>query len=240
MDQLRLLTFGGLALLVGDVTLTGPATRRHRLALLTLLAVARERGLSRDKIQALLWPESDVARARHGLNQLVYFQRRHLEGEQLFLGRKTLRLNPAMISCDVWDFEDALHRGAFAEAVSLYRGPFLDGFFLKGAPEFERWVAVQRKRLGELCGRTLASLAVVAVSGGDRRKAIEWWTRAVDLNPFDTDTVLRLAEAWVEVGDRAAAICCAQHHEAMLRDELDLPPDPRVTRMVAQLRSATS
>src|SRR5262245_39269172 len=75
MTQIRLLTFGGLALFVGDVTATGPATRRHRLALLTLLAVARERGLNRDKIQGYLWPESDAERARHGLNQLVYFQR---------------------------------------------------------------------------------------------------------------------------------------------------------------------
>ena len=71
--QLRLLTFGGVNLRVGDSTMTGAATGRRRLALLVLLAVARDRGLNRDKVQAYLWPESDAEQARHGLNQMVYF-----------------------------------------------------------------------------------------------------------------------------------------------------------------------
>lgn len=238
MDRLRLLTFGGLALFVGDVAQTGQATRRHRLGLLALLVVARERGLNRDKIQAYLWPDSDTERARHGLNQLVYFQRRHLESEELFLGRKTLRLNPAVISSDVWEFQDALARGSYDDAVEVYRGSFLDGFFLKNAPEFERWASAQRKRLADQCARALASLAAAATSAGNHHQAVEWWQRAADLNPFDTNTVLRLAEAWVAVGDRAAAVRCAQHYETTLKTELDLPPDPRVTRMIAALRGA--
>jgi len=238
MDRLRLLTFGGLALFIGDVAQTGQATRRHRLGLLTLLVMARERGLNREKIQAYLWPESDVERARNGLNQLVYFQRRHLDNEELFLGRKTLRLNRDLITSDVWEFEDALEMGAYETAVRLYKGPFLDGFFLKGAAEFERWVTAQRKRLADQCGRALAQLAADAGAKGDQRQSVEWWRRAAELNPFDTDTVLHLAEAWVAVGDRAAAVRCAQQYESVLRDQLDLPPDPRVTRMVAALRGA--
>ena len=140
MEQLRLLTFGGLNLLVGGYATTGSATRRRRLALLALLALARDRGLNRDKVQAFLWPESDTERARHGLNQLVYFQRRHLDSEDLFLGKKTLRLNQSLITTDVWDFEDALDAGTPDVAVRLYAGSFLDGFFLRAAPGFERWL----------------------------------------------------------------------------------------------------
>src|SRR5213083_1528015 len=147
MEPLRLLTFGGLNLLVGGYATTGSATRRRRLALLALLAVPRDRGLNRDKVQAYLWPESDTERARHGLNQLVYFQRRHLGSGDLFLGKKTLRLNRAMITTDVWDFEDALDAGAHEVAVRLYAGPFLDGFFVREAPGFERGVDEQRRRL---------------------------------------------------------------------------------------------
>lgn len=238
MHRLRLLTFGGLALFVGEVAQTGQATRRHRLGLLALLVVARQRGLNRDKIQAHLWPDSDTERARHGLNQLVYFQRRHLESEELFLGRKTLRLNPAMISSDVWEFEDAFAHGSYEEAVRAYAGPFLDGFFIRNAPEFERWASAQRKRLAEQCAQALAALAGAAASAGNHRQAVEWWQRAADLNPYDTNTVLQLAGAWVAVGDRAAAVRCAQHYETTLRAELDLPPDPKVTRMIAALRGA--
>jgi len=233
MAQLRLLTFGGLNLLVGDSTMTGAATGRRRLALLVLLAVARDRGLNREKVQAYLWPESDTEQARHGLNQMVYFQRRHLDSENLFLGKKTLRLNRAMITSDVWDFEDALDAGAHEVAVRLYAGSFLDGFFLREAPGFERWVEDQRKRLAERCAQAFGLLAAAAAT---QQQAVEWWRRAVELNPYQTETVLRLANAWVAIGDRAAAVRCAQQHADLLRSELGLPPDPNVVRMIEQLR----
>src|SRR5437660_3103453 len=125
MEQLRLLTFGGLNLLVGGHATTGSATRRRRLALLALLAVSRERGLNRDKVQAYLWPESDTARARHGLNQLVYFQRRHLGSGDLFLGKETLRLNRAVVTTGERQLEDGLDAGAHEVAVRSYTGAFL-------------------------------------------------------------------------------------------------------------------
>jgi DNA-binding SARP family transcriptional activator len=238
MEQLRLHTFGGLVLHVGGVATTGAATRRRRLALLALLALARERGLSRDKIHAYLWPESEPERARHGLNQLVYFQRHHLDNGELFLGKKTLRLNPQVITSDVWEFEDAFDKGAYETAVRLYLGPFLDGFFVNGAPEFERWASDQRRRLGDRCARALGALATAAAAKGDHRQAVEWWNRAAELNPYDTDTALHLAQEWVAAGDRSAALRCALHHTDVIQTDLGTRPDARVGRMIDELRNA--
>jgi DNA-binding SARP family transcriptional activator len=240
MEQLRLLTFGGLNLLVGGQAQTGSATRRRRLALLALLAVTRDRGMNREKVQAYLWPESDTERARHGLNQLVYFQRRHLDGGDLFLGRKTLRLNRAAITTDIWDFEDALEAGAHDTAVRLYAGPFLDGFFVREAPGFERWVEDQRSRLAVRCAQVVGELAAAAAAKGDHHQALEWSRRGAELNPFDADAMLRLAEAWVAIGDRAAALRSIQRYEELLRTELGLGPDPKVTRMIEQLRGTSA
>ena len=239
MEQLRLLTFGGLTLLVGGESVTGATTRRRRLALIALLAVARERGLNRDKIHAYLWPESSEEQARHGLNQLLYFQRRHLDGVDLFLGKKTPRLNPAVITCDLWEFEDALDAGAREEAVRLYGGPFLDGFFLRKAPGFERWVEEQRGRLEKRCADAIRNLAMTAAKE-DPQQAVAWWRRAAELEPFDTGTILHLLEACRAVGDRAAAVRYAQQHRDVLHAELGLPPDPRVTELLSQLRSGES
>lgn len=240
MEQLRLLTFGGLNLLVDGQATTGSATRRRRLALLALLAVAGDRGLNRDKVQAYLWPESDTERARHGLSQLVYFQRRHLGGGELFLGRKTLRLNREAITTDVWEFEDALDAGAPAAAVQLYTGPFLDGFFLRGAPGFERWADDQRSWFAQRCGHALGTLATAASGSGDHPRAVEWWRRAAELNPFDTNIALRLIEACLAVGDRTTAVRYAQHHADVIQTELGLLPDPRLMAMLSQVRGESS
>jgi len=240
MESMRLLTFGGLTLQTGSGTMTGASTRRHRLALLALLVVARNRGLSRDKIQAYLWPESDAEHARHGLNQLLYVQRRHLNGGGLYLGRKTLRLNPAVITSDVWEFEEALDAGANESAIRLYAGPFLDGFFVRGVPEFERWIEDQRRRFQQRCAEAISTLARAAAAAGDHGRALIWWSRAAVLNPFDAEAVRQLVEASLIVGDRAAALRHAIHHVELLRTELGLDPDPGLARLIDRVRAGGS
>ena len=240
MELLRLRLFGGLVLLVDDEPTTGTATQRRRLALLALLAIARDRGLSRDKVMAYLWPETDIRPARHGLNQLLSAQRRHLDAAGLFLGTKTLRLNRAVISTDVWDFEDALDNGAPEVAERLYVGPFLDGFFLQGVPEFEHWVERERDRLARRCAQALDALATAAAAAGDHRGAAEWWRRAIEVNPFDTGTTVRLVEAVVAAGDRAMGLRYAEQHAQRLRTELGLSPDARMTKLIERLRIGPS
>ncbi|MDQ6635478.1 MAG: winged helix-turn-helix domain-containing protein, partial [Gemmatimonadota bacterium] len=99
--MLRLLTFGGLTLVDGDAPVAGAAAQRSRLALLAVLAAAGASGVTRDKLLACLWPESDTERARHALKQAVYALRRDLGGEQAIAGTATLTLEPAFVTSDV-------------------------------------------------------------------------------------------------------------------------------------------
>lgn len=235
--MLRLRTFGGLTLASGDAPLTGAATQRRRLAILALLAVARDRGVSRDKLVAYLWPESGAERARHVLNQLVYAQRKHFGTLSLFTGRKSLRLNTEVIWTDVGAFEAALDREDAEAAVALYAGPFLDGFFLRDAREFERWVESQRQRLARRCGGALVALARGAAARRDRREATQWWGRALEHDPLDSDIAAGAVDALTALGDRPGALRAARVHEAALRDHLGLDLSPDLQRAVQRLQS---
>jgi len=234
--MLRLQTFGGVSLFRGDENLTGAVTQRRRLGILVLLAASGATGLSRDKLLAFLWPESDTDSARHVLNQLLYAQRRQVGNETLFQGRKTLRLNPAVIASDVDEFERALEAHDLDVAVRLYRGPFLDGFFLKDAPEFERWADQQRGRLARRALGALRALAGRSAARGDHRAAAESWRRAVEVDPFDSGTALGLVLCLASAGDRAGALVAARRHEELLRQDLGVAPDATFREAVAQLR----
>src|SRR5688500_5164020 len=136
----RLNVFGGLSIATEGGPLTGRAVQRRRLALLALLAAARSRGMSRDKLIALLWPSADAETGRHYLSDSVYRVNKAMGGDVIVATGDDLQLDPQRLPTDLAEFEDALGRGDAEGAAAIYGGPFLDGFFLSEAPELERWI----------------------------------------------------------------------------------------------------
>src|SRR5687768_14653101 len=133
--MLKLLGTASIEASSGPVT--GRAAQGRRLALLALLALARGRPITRDKLIALLWPESPQDRARHQLSDAVYIVRGALGDDVVGSSGDDLVLNQDAIESDVGTFEQLLDEGRLEPAVELFVGPLLDGFHLSDAPEFE-------------------------------------------------------------------------------------------------------
>jgi DNA-binding SARP family transcriptional activator len=233
---LVLQTLGGLTLTALGQNITGAATQRRRLGLLVALAAAGERGMPRDKVQALLWPESPGERARHALAQLLYAQRLDLGMADLFLGTKTLRLNAELIATDLADFQRALDSDDLPAAFRIYRGPFLDGFHLGGGLEFENWQGAERERLERQYADLLERLAARVAAEGDRPRAAEWWRRRLALDPANSRVAAALVSALSESGDRVGALRAGVEHEHLLRQELGIVPDDGFLELLARLR----
>ena len=228
--------FGGIALAGETGPLTGPAVQRHRLALLALLAAAHPRAVSRDKLMAGLWSERESEPARRLLNQAVHAVRQALGAEAILSSGEELQLNTDLVRCDLVAFEEALARGELGRAVALYTGPFIDGFFLDDAPEFERWVDRERDRLAAAYAKAVEGLAEAAERAGDKGAAVEWWKTRADQDPYDSRVALRLMHALEGIGNRAGALQHAVTHHQLLRDELEIEPPPEVRALVERLR----
>ena len=113
MHELK--AFGGLTLT--DTSGAVAEMPRRRLALLALVATGGRRGVSRERLAGLFWPDDAAESGRHSLDQLLSLVRRQL-GDGAFTGSDPLRLNPAIICCDVATFEAAIAAGESAEAVA--------------------------------------------------------------------------------------------------------------------------
>ena len=231
----RLRTFGGLILERDGVPTDEIVAHRKALALLAILAVQETMG--RERLMALLWPESDPERARGSLKQAIHTLRRQLSEPELLVGTAELRLNPERIECDTQLFLRALDRGDAEEAVSLHRGPFLEGVHLDGTPDFERWVDGWRDEFAARHRGALESLAVGAEVRGDAAAAVDWWRRLQGADPFSSRTALKLMEALDRAGDPAAALRHARVHETLLREELSVAPDAAVIELAARIRA---
>jgi Tol biopolymer transport system component/DNA-binding SARP family transcriptional activator len=234
---LRVHTFGRLHVRGTDGgVLSGSAAQPRRLAILALLASAGEQGLTRDKVLAYLWPDAEEERSRRMLNQALYALRQDLGSDDVFLGTRELRFNPDLVSSDVAEFEEALSRGKLEDAAARYAGPFLDGFRLPGAPEFDRWAEEERAGLAGSYAESLAKLARRSEDLGDWAQAVEWWRRAAAQDPLNGRVALRLMRALVAANDRNGALRHARVYEALVEQELDLPPDREVVAYAEQLR----
>ncbi len=238
--MIRLTTFGGVLLRQDGTPHVGAASQRRRLALLVLIAGAGRRSIHRDKLLGYLWPETDSERARHALRQSLHAVQRALGVEPLFLGADALQLNPAVISSDVEDFEEAVEAGDHQTVVALFKGPFLDGFFVNDAPEFERWADSQRARYAGRFTAALEALAVSTSAKGQHAAAVAWWRRLVGEDPVSSRYALGLMRALAQAGDRTGALHFASLHQTTVQQELGAEPDPVVADFVAQLRAGES
>ena len=214
--MLRLETLGGLILTDGDGNHLVP--QRRRLALLALLAGAGERGMTRDKLVGVLWPESASENARHALEQLLYAVRREMP--PVILGTDPLRLDPAAVTSDSQQFSRRLAEGDLAGAVALYQGPFLDGFFLQGAPEFERWAERERSRLEVEYARALRLLADQAEAGGRQTAEIDYRRQLAVTDPLGERAATELVRALAISGDWVGATQAARAYMTRVREEL--------------------
>ena len=228
-------TFGALVLSRDGSTVEPLETQRKALAILTVLAT--DGTVSRDRLMALLWPDSDIDRARGSLKQAIHSLRHQLDASDLVLGKNDLSLNPSLIRSDVARFQAALKAGETREAVALYQGPFLDGVHLNGSAEIEQWVESRRGSLAQEYRNGLERLARDAETRGELAEAVDWWTRRAAEDPLDGKATLHLMQALAAAGQPTAALQHQRAHEDLLRRELDLAPDPAILTLAERLRS---
>jgi tetratricopeptide (TPR) repeat protein len=166
--------------------------------------------------------------------------RRALGDDAIVVSGDEVGLNPDVIGCDVTQFEAAIARGDLEAAAALYAGPLLDGFHIRGAHEFSRWVETERDRLTRAMADALRALAEQRARAGDRRGAVQALRQLVAQDPLDAPNVLRLMEALEASGDRAGALQLARTHASLLRRELDAEPDWAVAALAERLRNGAS
>jgi len=237
---LRLNTLGGVRVIADGNVVAGAAAQPRRLAVLALLARAGRAGVTREKILALLWPDEPEERARRSLNQAVYSLRRDLGADDTLVGAKDLRVNLDLLEVDVIEFDDALQSNDLELAVRLYAGPFLDGFFIPRAPEFERWAEGERAVLARDYASALEKVANRATQRGDAAGAVAHWRKLAATDPLNARVAMSLMHALVATGDVNGAIQHARLHEVLLDQELGLPPDRDIVALARQLRTRSA
>ncbi|QBD76598.1 hypothetical protein EPA93_11520 [Ktedonosporobacter rubrisoli] len=230
--------------------------RTHKtLALLVYLAI--EPGLhARTKLTSLFWPDSTEAQGRSILRTTLFYLRQALGASAhtsayLQVTRDALGLAPEIkIALDINILQRALGAATdstkgkelqlcqkLEKALSLYRGPFLDGLSLGDLPAFDEWARIQRAFWHHQVDRVFDQLSRLLLESGEVTRAREIAMRWIAHEPGNEAGHRRLMQVYIATGDQQAALDVYHAYRVQLARESDTGPTPEMEALAARLRS---
>ena len=228
---------------LGPVRLSGPtrplirrASQQRRIALLALIASSPDASIGRDRILGLLWPDRDERTARHLLADSLYVLRKALGEGSIIASGESIQLSPALLSTDIADFLSALSEARWGDALDVYRGDFLDGFFVRNAAEFDQWALGERQRLSVLALRAAANWTRALEDAGRIVDAAAVAERGLELAPVDEAVFRELVRLLRASGNRARAESVSRAFVERLRSELGISPSRETMQMLRESR----
>lgn len=238
--MIRFTVLGSLDIRAADGRqLRSVLSQPKRVALLAYLAGAGPGEFRRrDTLLGAFWRDVEDGRARHSLNQALYVLRRALGPEVVVSrGDDEIGIAERELWCDAVAFEQSVDEGRTSEALELYGGDLLEGFFISEAPDFEKWLDAERTRLRKKAAEAAFRLAERLESQGEPGRAAESARWAAELSLDEEPMVRRLVSLLDRVGDRASAVRAYEAFAERLQGELGLEPSPQTQELIETVRS---
>ncbi|MFQ5858224.1 MAG: BTAD domain-containing putative transcriptional regulator, partial [Anaerolineae bacterium] len=258
MAHLSLSLLGSVQVTLDEEPVTGFKYDKVR-ALLAHLVVEADRPHRRDLLAGLLWPDRPERAARVSLRQSLAVLRRAIgdhraEPPFLLVAHDTIQFNPAGdYWLDVAAFTSLLaaceahpHRRLetcnpcsqrLRQAVELYHGDFLKGFFLGDSTVFEEWALIKREALHLQALDALHCLATYHETRGEYEPVRLYATRQVELEPWREDAHRQLIRVLAREGQRGAALAQYETCRRILAEELGVEPEEETTALYEQIRA---
>lgn len=244
MAGLKFHLLGGLQITRADAPITDFISNKVP-ALLAYLVVTR-RTHSRDKLATLLWGEMSDADAKNNLRQALTNLRK-VADDCLTITRDSIEftgdriLDSSKFESDIktassLDFEPA--SVILTDSLRLYRGDFLEGFFVRDAPNFEDWMLAERARLRELALQALHTLTQFHTSHGNFDEAKTTASRLLTFDPWREEAHRQLMLLQARTGQISAALSQYETCKKILEKELGVQPSLETTGLYERIRAA--
>ena len=258
MAQLSFSFLGCWQVSLDGQPLTGFESSKVR-ALLTYLVMEPSRPHYREALAGLFWPEMSTTEAHANLRQALANLRKTIcdtsaQPPALNISRTTIQFNRASnFTLDVSDFTSLLaecdrhpHRhietcpacaGRLQKATELYRGDFLEGFFLGGSSALEEWELNLRENLRKLNLGALTHLAGYYERNNSIVLAQRTLARQVELEPLSEETHRHLIRLLACSGQRSAALAQYNTFCRVLAEELGVEPTAETLALYEQIKT---
>jgi DNA-binding SARP family transcriptional activator/predicted ATPase len=238
MLQLRLL--GTPDIVLDGVSLIESMSSKAQ-AILFYLAVTQQPH-TRSALAGLLWGDGPEEAARADLRKALANLRQAIP-DHVVTDRQTVTLHfDSKLWLDIAAFEKQLKSPsptseALHQAIELYRGDFLNGFYVLHAPDFEDWMLAEQARLRELVVNALLLLVKHHADRGERAEGIAAARRLLTLEPWREEAHRQLMLLLAQDGQRGAALAQFEICRQTLEKELAVEPGAETIALYERIRN---
>lgn len=200
----------------------------------------------------MFWGESPEDQARYNLRFALWSIRkvvkeREEDPDPLLSTRNVCQVNPDLLySLDAAILEEAAASPPspdrivnLTQAIELYKGNFLDGFALRGIPEWEEWLSLRRNRLHQTFTNASLEVADYSLKNGQPSLASTILLRALSFAPDLEQAHASLIRAYADMGRTSAALRQFNVYAQLMRRECNAPPAQRIVNFTEELRQGS-
>lgn len=209
-------------------------------ALLAYLAMQPDYQARREQLATLFWGDNPDMLARHSLRQCLNSLRQDLcaASEIIVLDRDTIGLSKTLARVDARMLVTLAASGRpdnLGEAAALWRGAFLADLTLD-IEEFDAWRSREADRLAAAAASVFETVSRNAEAAGDGEAAIAAAERLIALDPTREDRQRLALQLVARHKGREAALSRAKLVVDLLRDEIDVAPEPATRALIEQIK----
>lgn len=250
-SKLELYLLGSVSIHLSGEQVTALPSRAAE-ALLIYLA-CHDQAVPRERLAEMLWADRTQKQALANLRTILTPLRRTF-GDYLNITRQTLAFEH---SGDYWldaaEFERRIDRlqpvltspaalgpeesDELERAISLYRGDFLDGFYLSEGVGFEEWSLLTRERLRRLAVEGMRRLVETRLERRDYMSGIAVAERLLAIDPYDEQARRQIMWLLARSGQRNAALQQYETVRRLLKRELDVEPAAATRALYDRIRA---
>lgn len=187
---------------------------------------------SREEVATLLWGNKNPEKARKNLRNTIYQTNRELGIEAIISpNRSMLAMNPDIdTSCDVQLFlSDPVHQ------LHLFKGEFLENFYIKNCQEFDFWIEKIKSQLEKTYLTACQQLLEKQERLSDLEGAENLILRMISMDEFNEDHYLSLMKLYLEEGQTRKIIETYYRLAQLLDRELGIGPAEAIKNLYYQV-----
>lgn len=236
--RLKLKLLGGLTVLVDDREIDIQA--RKARAILGYLALNPHQRDTREKLVGMFWSETEEAKARASLRQVLHCLRETLEAQHFYglnIFRSEIAFEPGTVVTDVElvlesisalePCDELLDRSNIAETL-------MSGYE-QIDPAFEMWLLVHRENLRQRMLRALEEK--LARSDLTSRQTRRLATALLQLDPTHEPACQQVMRACAGSGDIAGALAAYNRLRTVLERDFDVEPSESTQQLMAEIKA---